>query len=234
MRGAVELLFTSGFSTAETTSDISGRGVGMDAVREKIRQLGGEVVIDSTPGEGTNAQIRLPLTLAIVSALQVDVSGAAVRDPARPDRAHPAPVRADRPLGRRQADAGARGRRPAAARRGRGVRPRDRRRARVRRDHSRPGRVAWPWPWTTWSASASWSPGRSRQIVSDGEPVSGGAALADGRIALIVDCDALAAENGTSRGFATTDPGRPAASPAPSASLPRTTTNQIEYRSPNQ
>ncbi|MBV9606596.1 MAG: chemotaxis protein CheA, partial [Solirubrobacterales bacterium] len=76
MRGAVELLFTSGFSTAETTSDISGRGVGMDAVREKIRQLGGEVVIDSTPGQGTNAQIRLPLTLAIVSALQVDVSGA--------------------------------------------------------------------------------------------------------------------------------------------------------------
>ena len=53
MRGAVELLFASGFSTAETTSDISGRGVGMDAVREKIRQLGGEVVIDSTPGQGT-------------------------------------------------------------------------------------------------------------------------------------------------------------------------------------
>ena len=48
----------------------------MDAVREKIRQLGGEVVIDSTPGAGTLAQIRLPLTLAIVSALQVDVSGA--------------------------------------------------------------------------------------------------------------------------------------------------------------
>ena len=76
MRGAVELLFTSGFSTAETTNDISGRGVGMDAVREKIRQLGGEVVIDSTPGVGTLAQIRLPLTLAIVSALQVEVSGA--------------------------------------------------------------------------------------------------------------------------------------------------------------
>ena len=49
MRGAVELLFTSGFSTAETTSDISGRGVGMDAVRTKIRELGGEVVIDSSP-----------------------------------------------------------------------------------------------------------------------------------------------------------------------------------------
>ena len=76
MRGAIELLFTSGVTTAESTSDISGRGVGMDAVRETIRHLGGEVVIESTPGVGTLAQIRLPLTLAIVSALQVDVSGA--------------------------------------------------------------------------------------------------------------------------------------------------------------
>ncbi len=76
MRGAIELLFAPGFSTAEVTSDISGRGVGMDAVRAKIRELGGEVLIDSMPGAGTLAQIRLPLTLAIVSALQVDVSGA--------------------------------------------------------------------------------------------------------------------------------------------------------------
>jgi two-component system chemotaxis sensor kinase CheA len=75
LRGAIELLFAPGFSTAETTSDISGRGVGMDAVRAKIRMLGGEVVIDSVLGEGTVAQIRLPLTLAIVSALQVDVGG---------------------------------------------------------------------------------------------------------------------------------------------------------------
>src|SRR5581483_10811163 len=60
MRGAVELLFTAGFSTAETTSDISGRGVGMDAVRAKIRELGGEVTLDSKPGFGTLAQIRLP------------------------------------------------------------------------------------------------------------------------------------------------------------------------------
>jgi two-component system chemotaxis sensor kinase CheA len=53
------------------------------------------------------------------------------------------------------------------------------------------------------------------EIVSDGEPVSGGAALADGRIALIVDCDALAVENAAARGFSTTDPaGRLAASPA--------------------
>ena len=47
----------------------------MDAVRAKIRELGGEVVLDSVQGEGTLAQIRLPLTLAIVSALHVDVAG---------------------------------------------------------------------------------------------------------------------------------------------------------------
>ena len=48
----------------------------MDVVRTKIRELGGEVVLDSKLGEGTQAQIRLPLTLAIVSALQVDIAGA--------------------------------------------------------------------------------------------------------------------------------------------------------------
>ena len=76
MHAAVELLFAAGFSTAETTSDLSGRGVGMDAVREKIRELGGEVVVESIPGQGTTAQIRLPLTLAIVPALHVDIGGA--------------------------------------------------------------------------------------------------------------------------------------------------------------
>ena len=65
-RAAVELLFLPGFSTAETTTDISGRGVGMDAVRDRIRDLGGEVIVESEPGRGTVAQVRLPLTLAIV------------------------------------------------------------------------------------------------------------------------------------------------------------------------
>jgi two-component system, chemotaxis family, sensor kinase CheA len=72
---AAELLFTPGFSTAETTSDISGRGVGMDAVRTTIRELGGDVGFASVLGQGTTAQIRLPLTLAIMSALLVDVGG---------------------------------------------------------------------------------------------------------------------------------------------------------------
>jgi two-component system chemotaxis sensor kinase CheA len=71
MARAVELLFTSGFSTREQADDISGRGVGMDAVRAKVRELGGEVLLTSEPGAGTTAQIRLPLTLAIMSALLV-------------------------------------------------------------------------------------------------------------------------------------------------------------------
>ncbi|MDO8188209.1 chemotaxis protein CheA [Conexibacter sp. JD483] len=69
---AAELLFTAGFSTAEQTSDISGRGVGMDAVQAKIRELGGEVIVSSELGEGMTAQIRLPLTLAIMAALLVE------------------------------------------------------------------------------------------------------------------------------------------------------------------
>jgi two-component system, chemotaxis family, sensor kinase CheA len=72
---AIELLFHPGFSTAEVTSDISGRGVGMDAVRTTIRELGGEVLMTSEPGQGTAAQIRLPLTLAIVAALLVEADG---------------------------------------------------------------------------------------------------------------------------------------------------------------
>jgi two-component system, chemotaxis family, sensor kinase CheA len=72
---AVELLFSPGFSTAETTSDVSGRGVGMDAVRATIRELGGEVLMSSEPGAGTVAQIRLPLTLAIMAALLVEADG---------------------------------------------------------------------------------------------------------------------------------------------------------------
>jgi two-component system chemotaxis sensor kinase CheA len=72
---AAELLFTAGFSTAEQMSDVSGRGVGMDAVRSAIRGLGGEATLTSAPGSGTHAEIRLPLTLAIMSALLVQSGG---------------------------------------------------------------------------------------------------------------------------------------------------------------
>jgi two-component system, chemotaxis family, sensor kinase CheA len=75
MARAAELLFAPGFSTAEVTSDISGRGVGMDAVRSIIRELGGEVLLESAPGAGSTAHIRLPLTLAIVSVLLVESDG---------------------------------------------------------------------------------------------------------------------------------------------------------------
>jgi len=72
-RAAAELLFHPGFSTADVTSDISGRGVGMDAVRSIVRELGGEVLLSSELGVGTTAQIRLPLTLAIMAAMLIEV-----------------------------------------------------------------------------------------------------------------------------------------------------------------
>jgi two-component system chemotaxis sensor kinase CheA len=72
MGQAIELLFSAGFSTAEEMSDISGRGVGLDAVRTAIRGLGGEVLVQSELGAGTTTQIRLPLTLAIVATLLVE------------------------------------------------------------------------------------------------------------------------------------------------------------------
>ncbi|HEY1370807.1 MAG TPA: chemotaxis protein CheA [Gaiellaceae bacterium] len=75
MKQALELLFAPGFSTADTATDISGRGVGMDAVRNIIRELGGEVILTSELGVGATAQIRLPLTLAIMAALLVEAGG---------------------------------------------------------------------------------------------------------------------------------------------------------------
>jgi two-component system chemotaxis sensor kinase CheA len=173
MRGAVELLFSPGFSMARVTTDLSGRGVGMDVVRSKIRELGGEVVMDSTPGHGTTAQIRLPLTLAIVAALQVDIAGAPFAIPLdrveRTLRLSPNMVRSV--AGRRMLvhedsvlplldGAKMLGREPV-------------------QEHELVGQrelVTRPLP----------------SVVSDGEPVSGGAVLADGRIALIIDSDALA------------------------------------------
>jgi two-component system, chemotaxis family, sensor kinase CheA len=70
---AIELIFKPGLSTASKVTDISGRGVGMDIVRANIEQLNGTVLIDTRPGEGTRFQIVLPLTLAIVPTLLVQV-----------------------------------------------------------------------------------------------------------------------------------------------------------------
>lgn len=72
---AIDLIFLPGFSTAEVTTDVSGRGVGMDAVRAKINGLNGSVEIRSELGAGSRFTIRLPLTLAIIQALLVRASG---------------------------------------------------------------------------------------------------------------------------------------------------------------
>ncbi len=68
-----ELIFLAGFSTAEQTTDISGRGVGMDVVRRNIKELGGTIEVRSTLGKGSRFIITLPLTLAIVDGQSVAV-----------------------------------------------------------------------------------------------------------------------------------------------------------------
>jgi two-component system, chemotaxis family, sensor kinase CheA len=70
-----KLLFLPGFSTASKVSDLSGRGVGMDVVRSAIQSLGGRVNIMSNPGKGTTLSISLPLTLAVLDGMVVDVAG---------------------------------------------------------------------------------------------------------------------------------------------------------------
>ncbi len=68
-----ELIFASGFSTADKVSDISGRGVGLDVVKSTIESLGGSVSIDSEEGVGSIFSIQLPLTLSIISVMLVEI-----------------------------------------------------------------------------------------------------------------------------------------------------------------
>jgi two-component system chemotaxis sensor kinase CheA len=72
---AAELVFAPGFSTAAQISDVSGRGVGMDAVRSSIERLGGAVLVDSRAGEGLTVRLRLPLTMAVSRVLLITVGG---------------------------------------------------------------------------------------------------------------------------------------------------------------
>jgi two-component system chemotaxis sensor kinase CheA len=72
---AIELLFTPGFSTRAEVTDVSGRGVGMDAVRSAVRGFGGDVSVRSQFGKGTTTELRMPLTLAILPALVVRAAG---------------------------------------------------------------------------------------------------------------------------------------------------------------
>jgi two-component system chemotaxis sensor kinase CheA len=68
-----QLVFAPGFSTAATVSNISGRGVGMDVVRQNVKDLGGRITIESTPGKGTTFTLALPLTLAISDGMIVQL-----------------------------------------------------------------------------------------------------------------------------------------------------------------
>ncbi|MBT6539661.1 MAG: chemotaxis protein CheA [Francisellaceae bacterium] len=68
------LIFSSGFSTADVVTDISGRGVGMDIVKNKIESLNGELQVTSKEGHGTTFKLKLPLTLAILPTLMVNVN----------------------------------------------------------------------------------------------------------------------------------------------------------------
>jgi two-component system chemotaxis sensor kinase CheA len=67
------LIFAPGFSTAAQVTNVSGRGVGMDVVRQNVKELGGRITIDSEPGAGTTFTLTLPLTLAISDGMVVNV-----------------------------------------------------------------------------------------------------------------------------------------------------------------
>ena len=72
----MKLVFLPGFSTASQVSDLSGRGVGMDVVRTNISRMNGSLELDSEPGLGSQVTIKLPLTVAIIQALLVEVGSA--------------------------------------------------------------------------------------------------------------------------------------------------------------
>ncbi|AKB26709.1 Signal transduction histidine kinase CheA [Methanosarcina sp. MTP4] len=72
-REAMQLIFNHGFSTASRVTDVSGRGVGMDVVKNRIENLGGSIKIESKPGKGTRFELKLPLTIALYQAMLVEV-----------------------------------------------------------------------------------------------------------------------------------------------------------------
>lgn len=69
------LIFAPGFSTADTVTNLSGRGVGMDVVKSSVEKIGGQVDISSKTGEGSSIRLKIPLTLAIIPALLLSCSG---------------------------------------------------------------------------------------------------------------------------------------------------------------
>lgn len=71
----LNLIFEPGFSTAETVSNVSGRGVGLDVVRQNLEKVGGSIKVGSVPGEGTTFTLQIPLTLSIIAGLTVEAGG---------------------------------------------------------------------------------------------------------------------------------------------------------------
>jgi two-component system, chemotaxis family, sensor kinase CheA len=71
----LDLIFRPGFSTAEEITEISGRGVGLDVVRNVLQRLKGTVDLETQPGQGTKFRLKLPLTLAIIKALMFRIEG---------------------------------------------------------------------------------------------------------------------------------------------------------------
>ncbi|MCL9999808.1 MAG: chemotaxis protein CheA [Erythrobacter sp.] len=71
----LNLIFEPGLSTAETVSNVSGRGVGLDVVRQNLEKVGGSIKVASIPGEGTTFTLQIPLTLSIIAGLTVEVAG---------------------------------------------------------------------------------------------------------------------------------------------------------------
>ncbi len=74
-REIMDLIFLPGFSTAESVTNVSGRGVGMDVVKTNIEKIGGMIDVQSKPGQSTTIKIKIPLTLAIIPALLVTSGG---------------------------------------------------------------------------------------------------------------------------------------------------------------
>jgi len=74
-RELLEFLFLPGFSMRASVTDISGRGVGLDAVQAMVRQVRGQIEVASEPGRGTRFQLQLPLTLSVIRALLVEIAG---------------------------------------------------------------------------------------------------------------------------------------------------------------
>lgn len=72
---AIQLVFAAGFSTSESVSDLSGRGVGMDVVRRAIDRVGGTIQLGSTPGQGTRLDLSLPLSMAVTNVMVIESDG---------------------------------------------------------------------------------------------------------------------------------------------------------------